>query len=202
MIGMKLEELKQHSALLQREADKVVSDLNFIERLSQLGRVKRVGSSVTGLLLDEDIDFKIYTDHPDGGKVAALAAELLQSELAVVGIKVTDFDKAKKGRYKLTGVYLGFVVLTNRSWNIDVIVRKESETPPDERELSALLEVMTEEQRDTILLLKSELMDRKRYAALPKHPLVFNSMDVYIGVLKGGVKTVGQLEEYCKKFDS
>jgi hypothetical protein len=83
---MKLEDIKKRSELLQREADKLVNDLSLNELLSSLGTVKRVGSSARGLLLTEDIDFKVYTDQPNGRKVSALATTLLGNESPVARI--------------------------------------------------------------------------------------------------------------------
>lgn len=195
---MNLEEIKKRSQVLQQEADELVNKLNLIELLSRLGEVKRVGSSVTGLLLSEDIDFKVYTEHPSGSDAATLANELLSGGMPVTGIEVNDFDKDKRSYYKLTGVYVGLTILTSRRWNVDVIIRKESETPNDERELDDLMRNMSAEQRDAILLLKSHLMEQKRYGGLPKHPAIFTGADVYKAVFKVGAKNIKQLEEYWK----
>ena len=63
------ETLIQTSSRLQLEASALVKELGLVRLLSKVGQVEQVGSSVTGLILNEEIDFKVYTDKPDS-KVA------------------------------------------------------------------------------------------------------------------------------------
>jgi hypothetical protein len=194
---MNLNEIKEYSQLLQNEADELVRYLNLDEVLSQLGSVRRVGSSTTGLLLNEDIDFKVYTDKPSIQLASDLATKLLNSETSpVIKIEIMNFDKAPKGHFKLSGIYIGLSVLTTRRWNIDIVIMPESKIPPHEKEMDALMQSMSPSQQDTILELKAELIELQRHGGLPKHPYIFTSCDIYKAVLDGGIKNIEQLEKY------
>lgn len=197
MMGvMNIEDIKERSSGLKREAEKLLHDLNLVKTFSRLGEVKRVGSSTTGLILSEDIDFKIYTDNPSGSEVATFAQELLSSSLPVTRIEVTDFDKIKAGPYRLTGVYLGLTIVTDKRWNVDVMIRRKNDTPVHEQEIDELISMATESQKDIILFLKAQLINEKKYSAVSKHPFIYTGADIYRAVIKGAVKDIEGLTDF------
>ena len=69
--------------------------------------------------------------------------------------------------------------------------------------MKSWIESMSSDDRLTILKLKKQLIDTRRYmGARSQPPYTFRSAHLYEGVLKGGARTVSALEEYFKSKSS
>jgi len=179
---------------LQQEARDLLSSTSILEKLSTLGRVTQTGSSVTGLMVYPDIDFAIQNDELDFDDAVQLIPDII-SDLKAIAVKVADFRTESDPH---AGYYIGFEVPHgNRMWHIDATVGPVGEITTNPPELAEWIAEMSEGERVTILALKKQLIDAKRYVgARSQPPHTFRSSHLYEGVLKGGAKSITELEEY------
>lgn len=181
---------------LQNEARNLVDSTSLLSFLKRLGQPIQVGSSVTGLMTHPDIDFTIQNDTLDINDAIALTSVLFE-ELKISALKIADFRKDKDGD---AGYYIGFELpFNNKTWHIDATVGKVGPIVTNPPELATWLEAMNNEDRITILTLKKQLIDEKRYVGVRSQPpYTFRSVHLYEAVLKGGAKTVTDVENYFR----
>lgn len=181
---------------LQQEAKELLARTTLPDLLSRLGEPIQTGSSVTGLMVYPDIDFTVQNAAPDFQDALRLIPRIYD-ELSPTALKVADFgsDANEPASY-----YIGFdFKFKDKSWHIDATVTQPGPITTNPPELQDWLDAMTDKQRKTILRLKKELIDTKRYVGSKSQPpYTFRSSHLYEGVVRGSAKTVGQLEAYFR----
>lgn len=184
---------------LQQEARDLLTSTSILEKLSTLGQVTQTGSSVTNLMVYPDIDFAIQSDRIDFDSAVQLIPDIV-ADFKATAVKIANFRTELDPN---AGYYIGFELpYRNRSWHIDATVGTEGPITTNPAELAEWIAEMTEEERETILELKKQLIDTKRYVgAKSQPPYTFRSSHLYEGVLSGKAKSITELEEYFTRTD-
>jgi hypothetical protein len=181
---------------LQAEANAVVHRLQLEELLGTLGVPVRVGSSAMALMVRRDIDITVICQKLDAGtleRFSDIAATLVRHSADVQSVKFrneTGVWNQEPAKYP-DGLYLGLTVknMHEAVWTIDIWVVDDPARQPDLRHLEVLLPRLTDENRETILKIKTVLADR------PKSP---PSALVYEAVVDRDVQTVEQFDAWCR----
>lgn len=181
---------------LQNEATGLLSKTPLLRLLGTLGKVIQTGSSVTGLMVYPDIDFAVHNDEPNFDDAVKLVP-ILVAELKASAVKVADFstDLNERASYYI-GIEFPFC---GNTWHIDATISKPGPVTTNPPDLADWIAHMSDEQRATILKLKKELFDARRYiGSKSRPPHTFRSTHLYEGILVGGAKSVKELEYYFK----
>ncbi len=191
-----MKEVLIRQAQLQNEASVLLASTAVLSFLRKLGKPVQTGSSVTGLMAYPDIDFSIQNDMFNINDAITLTPRLF-GELKISALKIADFSKNEN---ESAGYYIGFELpFNNRTWHIDATVGKVGPVSTNPPELATWIDDMTDDSRVSILELKKQLIDTKRYVgARSQPPYTFRSVHLYEAVLKGGARTIEDLETYFK----
>lgn len=191
-----MSELLNNQEQLQNEARELLGKTAVLSFLQRLGEPIQTGSSMTGLMVYPDIDFTVQNDNLNINDAITLTESLFK-ELKITALKIADFSKDEN---EDAGYYIGFELPFNsKTWHIDATVTKEGPIGTNPPELTEWLNSMSQENRLTILKLKKELIDTKRYVgARSQPPYTFRSAHLYEAVLKGNAKHISDLENYFK----
>lgn len=183
---------------LQAEAKSLLEHTAVLEFLGKLGNPIQTGSSVTGLMAYPDIDFSVQNDDYNIQDAIALTNSLFE-RLGVTAFKIADFSRDES---EDAGYYVGLEIPYNgKTWHIDATISKVGPIVTNPPEMQNWIEAMTHDERVTILNLKKQLIDAKRYVgARSQPPYTFRSSHLYEGVLKGRARTIVDLENYFKKI--
>jgi len=179
---------------LQASAKRLLEESGLLELLRKLGDPIQTGSSITGLMVYPDIDFAVQTANPDV-QVGIDLVPTFFKELAATEVKVADFKATDASQ---PAYYVGIVFPFNgESWHIDATITHPGPIVSNPPELDEWIQNMSDEQRSTILALKKQLIAATRYVgARSQPPFTFRSSHLYEGVIKGGARTVKELEDY------
>lgn len=179
---------------LQTEATELLRSSELLPLLRTLGMPIQTGSSVTGLMVYPDIDFSVQNDNFAIEDAIALTPRFFD-ELHVSALKIANFAENKN---EGAGYYIGFEMpFAGRSWKIDATVGSVGPITTSPLELAGWIEGMTDAERVAILTLKEALIKAGRYVgARSRPPYTFRSSHLYEAVLRGGAKTIADLEEY------
>ena len=187
----------EKQAELQAEADVIVGALDLDTLLRPAGNPVRVGSSALGLMVRRDIDITVICQRLDPATrktVAEIAAELMLDSRAGALRYRNDsgFWNAEPQNYP-DGLYLGLTYGTEKGedWNFDIWFIDEPDRQPDLRHLKTLLPRLTDEVRETILVIKAELATNA-----PKGGKPAPSALVYEAVLDNAVRTTAEFEKW------
>lgn len=191
-----MDELLANQKQLQNEANELLTNTAVLSFLQKLGKPIQTGSSITGLMVYPDIDFSVQNDNFNIDDAIALTP-LLFDELKVSALKIANFAENKSEE---AGYYIGFELpFANRTWKIDATITKIGPIVTNPPELAEWIENMSNENRVTILELKKELIETKRYVgAQSQPPYTFRSAHLYEAVLHGKAKSISDLENYFK----
>ncbi|MCS7475979.1 hypothetical protein ACFFQW_08270 [Umezawaea endophytica] len=165
---------------LQREAERVVGDLDLMALLGRIGRVQVIGSAASGLMVWRDLDISVYTS-AGRGEVADVVRELVAHpevvDLHFVGPH-TPSGLAKDWRY--------YAVVHYRDWKIDLSLWTSTGPSGGFSDAVALRDRLDDETRLAILTIKDH------WCRLDEYPDVVSGVDVYDAVLNHGVRTVDE----------
>jgi len=189
-----MDELMTRQDELQASAKRLLEESGLLELLRKLGDPIQTGSSITGLMVYPDIDFAVQTANPDV-QVGIDLVPTFFKELAATEVKVADFKATDASQ---PAYYVGIVFPFNgESWHIDATITHPGPIVSNPPELDEWIQNMSDEQRSTILALKKQLIAATRYVgARSQPPFTFRSSHLYEGVIKGGARTVKELEDY------
>ncbi|CDZ57423.1 hypothetical protein [Neorhizobium galegae] len=184
-------------AELQAQADAIVSALSLDDILGAVGDPVRVGSSALGLMVRRDIDITTICEKLDGATHAAVAGIgrdlTLHPRIGALKFRNDSGLWNTAPQDYPDGLYLGatYRTETGEDWNFDIWFIDEPDRQPDLRHLKTLLPRLTDEVRETILVIKAALA-----AMTPKGGKPAPSALVYEAVLDDGVKTTAEFEEW------
>ncbi|MCQ1850440.1 hypothetical protein [Neorhizobium galegae] len=187
-------------AELQAQADTIVSALGLENALRLAGNPVRVGSSALGLMVRRDIDITVACERLDPAArrtVAEIAGELmLDSRVGAVRYRNDSGLWNVEPQNYPDGFYLGLTYRTEtgEDWNFDIWFVDEPDRQPDLKHLKTLLPRLTDEVRETILAIKTELA-----ATAPKGGKPAPSALVYEAVLDGGINTLAGFEDWLSR---
>lgn len=184
-----MSEAKQHSKIIKEEANKLLESTNLKSLLAQFGEVELGGSYNYDLMVDRDLDFGIAIESVTP-EIRARITSLFASQPWAYSVKMTDrvnFEPLSNlGAPR--GLYLGLTIpFPKERWNIDVWFIVTQNLPEDD--MAKLIANATNEQKDTVLEIKYELMKSgQKQKGL-------TSSEVYKAVLQSGVSST---EEFLK----
>ncbi len=187
-----LVDAKQHQLVFQQDARALLDFYNIEPLLGPLGEVHTIGSFAYGLMVKPDTDFLIYNERPEFESLLAIANTLMHSpgmgKVSVANhFAWPDMPGVPKSMYLCLKPNWHNVV-----WQIDIHVMKRQDHQDSDTFAIGWHKKLTEDQRDTILLLKYQLAEQKRYC------MDFFSADIYRAVVKDNVRTISELEEWRK----
>lgn len=193
-------DILKRQAGLQAEADAIVAALDLVRLLGMAGKPVRVGSSALGLMVRRDIDMTVICERLDSATrrtIAEIAGELiLERRIGAVRYRNdTGFWNIAPLDYP-DGLYLALTYRSekNEDWNFDIWFIDEPDRQPDLAHLRTITPRLTDEIRQTIITIKTELA-----ANAPQNGRPAPSALVYEAVLDGGVKTATEFEEWLSR---
>jgi hypothetical protein len=169
------DELLARQADLQRDASRVVRELELIDLLGRAGRVLQLGSSATGLMVWRDLDFGV--DAP--GLTAVAAWEVMRPVLGRCSSLHYANDREERRHY---------FVMRIEGWKIDVSLWFGGVPPAVEAFQAELPARITQESRLAILRLKDF------WHRLPHYPEIVSAWEIYEAVLTHEVRTLDELD--------
>ena len=178
-------ELLQRQAELQATAGDVLADLDLVRVLSQAGDVTLVGSYVTGLMSQPDIDVNVVCDTWS----AAAAFEAVRPLVVHPRVRKLSYDNqtgAFNPGFPLEGYYWGvqYENPVGLAWKLDVWFWPRRAPSEDIQHTQELRRRLTPETRLAILWIKDALHRQRMFSAYR-----VSSVDIYDAVLKHGVRT-------------
>jgi hypothetical protein len=184
-----MKESKQHSQKIKEEADKLLSETKLYELLGQFGKVELGGSYAYDLMVDRDLDFGVAVESITP-EIKSRIASLFASQTWAYSVNMTDrvnFEPLSNlGAPR--GLFLGLTIpFPKDRWNIDVWFLVEEELPTDE--LADLIAKASQEQKDTILQIKYELLNNSQKEK------GITSAEVYKAVLKDSISSTKEFLE-------
>lgn len=192
---------KERQLQLKKRGTALLHEFDLLHVLGRFGRVQAIGSYSYDLMQVPDVDFKIYCEKLDQSAIRRLGGQMARRP-DVIGIRLLDFTKLQGGERR--GVYLNIIpYFQGELWKLDLLFLDAVNERPDHTALISRLKSLSQEERDTILTLKAELLEIGRYS----HPTVFHTSavfhgaDVYQAVMEGA-KTVADLERWKAVRDS
>lgn len=192
---MDLAKAKSQQEELQQEAMQLLEALQLQSHYSQIGELHKTGSYSYGLMVVRDIDFDVFVDNSlqELDKIGNLATKLLNNDLVRKISVVKNGYNSPPDAGKPVGIWIGIQSVFNKNlWNMDIwVVQREQ---AEAINLGFDMQQITQEQKDTMLLLKAQLQEQNRYG----HKNDYYSADIYKAVYFGNVKTIEELDNYQK----
>jgi hypothetical protein len=172
----------------QREAaERLLDDLQLIERWREYGTVELTGSYQWNLMLDSDIDLVVVNPASDLDLALAILTRFAHwGPFLRFGFIDSVRGKPSWNPTYPEGYYLGMAGdFDGREWKVETWLLRT--TPPPQEWIRDL---MTEEGRRTILRLKHL---RRSGAWRP------SSFDIYRAVLRGGAQDSSEVDEWLRR---
>lgn len=182
---------------MKDEVDKILSESELVEILSQYGEVKIGGSYALDLMLRPDIDIFVITDKHDWEKVLKVTTDLMTKRYfrEVCFVNWVDFDGNTKKDF-MKGYYFQPLVQIGESfWKIDLWLTTKEYYKPEKftDRFQTLLDKETDNaKRITIMEIKEAMREGKKYRGN------VNGKMIYEAVLENGVKSVDDFERFAK----
>jgi len=184
-----MSELSETSKKIKGEADILLSQTGLINDLKTYGEAHFSGAYAGDVMMHGDIDITVVREMPySAEEVLDILKDLyLKGQFRSYFVK-GDWDDDRMGNEFPHGHYIGMKQrLNGEKWKVDVwfVSRKEFDRRKNDF-LDIAFANITDEQRHLILEIKKYRKD---------HRLDVSGQDIYIAVLKNGVKSV---EEFLK----
>lgn len=178
---------KEYSQLIRQEADRLLSHTKLLDLLAQFGDVDLGGSYAYDLMVDRDLDFGVSVKEitPDfRAKVVSIFAKQPWSYSVNMTDRVNFEPLSNLSAPR--GLFIGLTVpFPVERWNIDIWFIVSDTLPKDT--LAELIKKATDEQKQTILEIKYELMNSG------KKQKGVTSAEIYKAVLLRGI---GSAEDF------
>jgi hypothetical protein len=177
-------ELLARQDRLQREACELADDLRLDQVLARAGRVMRVGSVVTGLMVWRDLD--VVLDAPGLSAAAAFEAML---PLLARSRTARYADDAEDARHYFV---LRLLSRTGSEWKLDVSFFVAGVPHGVAAFQADVRDRLTPETRLVVLRLKDAWLRN------PSYPEVVGGFEICDAVLNHGVRTLSELDTYLR----
>ncbi|MDE6301427.1 MAG: phosphoglycerate mutase family protein [Muribaculaceae bacterium] len=182
-------EINSKSAANIRRAHSVLESSGILKVLERAGcRVNIIGSLKMGLLASHlDIDLHVYSSGITEASSFAIAAEIS----ALTGVsEITSINGLHTDEHCMAW-HIRFTAENGEEWKFDII-HIEAGSQYDgffERMADRILEVMTDDQRDTILRLKFETPETE----------TIHGVEYYEAVISDGITDLDSLREWVRR---
>ena len=174
----------------QQKAYQIIEDTQLYSAWESIGaKVNLVGSLKTGLLMKHrDIDFHIYTDKLDISESFAAMAKLAEHP-SITNILYGNLIDTEEECIEWHATYKD---ADGELWQIDMIhiLRSSQFDGYFERVAERINEIITEEQRETILRLKYDTPDNVK----------FIGVEYYKAVIEDGVRSYEELIKWKEQY--
>src|SRR3989344_518624 len=178
---------------LQKQAFEVIEKLDLNNILGKYGQFSLVGSIEYGLMTWRDVDANLAMPaDPTDNEYWEIVKAIFSLPKVKLLTLADNRQQIETDRPK--SMYLGIKYKDheNNIRKIDIrLLAKESITT--DRIAQLVKDKITEELRETILQIKSQVHDN------PKYHKTFSSVDIYEAVLLSGVKDLSDFKEYLSK---
>lgn len=169
---------------LQKQAYKIIDDLQIEYRWNLVGKTILVGSASFGLMTTPNLDFEIYVEKPD----VRIGFDTICEFAAISGVKQIQFLNFMGTSDP--GLYWRIDYQDNNGvmWDIDnwLVPFSHPHAGMAENFANAMKRALTEETKQIILEIKSQMSLKKK----------IRGIDVYKAVLNGGVRDKQQFEKW------
>lgn len=169
---------------LQKQAYKIIDDLQIEYRWNLVGKTILVGSASFGLMTSPNLDFEIYVEKPD----VRIGFDTICEFAAISGVKQIQFLNFMGTSDP--GLYWRIDYQDNNGvmWDIDnwLVPFSHPHAGMAENFANAMKRALTEETKQIILEIKSQMSLKKK----------IRGIDVYKAVLNGGVQDKQQFEKW------
>ncbi len=182
-----LEEAKKQARQYQDTADKLLQKYPIEQMLSEIGEFDLDGSYLYGWMVQPDIDPGVFIDKPDIDKVTEFVTKIMRLD-GLIKANIVNYSKYPPSPGKPKGIYLGLKIdFMDELWNFDIWFVNKADMLDTKFFYKGWHKNVTQEQADSIILLKFQLKELGIYGK------EFYSADVYRAVLKDGVRDIEQL---------
>jgi hypothetical protein len=181
------EELLERQAALQAEARDFVAEHGIERLLERFGRVIRVGSVVTGLMVWRDLDFMVDAPGAAAREVWDGLRPLLHACQQLVYADETGELAGEAAPFERH-----YFVFRLAGWKLDISVWTNGSPEEVERYQEKLRE-LDSSTRVAILRIKDARHER------PDYPDVVGGFEDYEAVLEHGVRTAEEFEAYLRR---
>ncbi len=178
---------------LHEKAFEVIEALGLKKILAKYGQFSLVGSVVYGLMTwrDIDVDLVMQAD-PSDSEFWDIVKDVFSLPIITLLTLADNRQQVEADRPKSMYIGLKYEDDENNIWKIDIRLLAKGSLTTD-RTAQLIKDNVTEELRETILLIKSQVHHN------PKYHKVFSSVDIYEAVLLSGVKDLDGFSEYLSR---
>jgi len=173
---------------LQKQANKVIEDLQIRGRWELVGNTILVGSANFGLMTTPNLDFEIYVKEPD----VRIGFDTVRELAVIPGVKQIHFlnfmGSSDPGLYWR----IDYQDQQGIMWDIDnwLVPFSHPHAGMAERFAKAMKQALTDETRQIILEIKSQMALENKCRGI----------DVYKAVLSGGVRDREQFIKWIAEY--
>ena len=174
---------------MKKEAWSVIEETDIIKHWSSIGAtINLVGSLKTGLLINNrDIDFHIYTNPFKLADSFLAMSKLAENKR----IKAINYSNLLEAEDKCIEWHAFYDDQNGNSWQIDMIhiLNESPYAGYFENVAKRISMVLTEETREAILRIKSEIPDDRKVA----------SIQIYQSVIESGIRNIEDFWQWKKQ---
>ncbi|MCQ2514567.1 MAG: hypothetical protein MJ089_05710 [Ruminococcus sp.] len=169
-------------------ADKILYELGLLKKLEEIGKSHIIGSYKMNMMAWNDLDIDIENDTMSLEKLHELSAFIIKTFHPVWYEAKEEIISGKRVWFH------GFeTMITGELWNVDLWFFDKEAILDAEKYCDAILENTNQTQKDAIINIKSELIEKGLYSFEQ-----YKSIDVYKAVIENNVRTIGEFLELFK----
>ena len=185
----------EKSAVLKREADKLLADSGLLALLAEYGEVHLTGSYSYDLLTWRDIDICLV--------LITLRAEIILdiakrvAAIPHIGSMYyrNEYVMRTRGNPEAFFLCVDFYLPGDIKWKVDILVADDAEVQRVLQAGRAMADRLISETREAIVRIKTVICRR------PGYRMKFGSRTVYEAVLDHGIRTVEEWDAWYRKKD-
>lgn len=179
--------LRDENERLIKQANKMLEHTKILDVLAKYGKVSDIGGSyLYNLMVYPDLDLNIVTEKVSRKTASSLVAELIKAK-NVRGVNFVDTYSFGSHSGKPKGYWLGVEVpFEHDRWGIDCWLQQPNWLDSNGEEYTQKLSNIDQSSKDSILMLKYQLIYRGLYGRK------YYSGQVYDAVIKNGPLSIDQ----------
>lgn len=169
----------QRARYKKQLAEKIIQELQLIEKWSKIGTCHLVGAAAYDLIVSPDIDFETFSDEIHPEHIMQELAPLVANP-NVIELKYHDYSKMDFNGHYFKLIYKE----QGTEWTIDMWLFSTNKEGALSRDMVPLMnKYLTNTSREIILDIKEALIEKK---------LEFSSIFIYQAVLEYGIKNIDE----------
>jgi hypothetical protein len=172
-----MQDLLKRQSQLNALAGKVLTDLNMLDLLKEIGTTRIIGSMALNLMVWRDIDIEVIVQDPQKDLLKDIITKLIEKSLRRIDFSIID-NRAREKEHLPQGIYLGIkytgpdvasyesISNNDKIWKIDIWFLKE-ENSQGAKATQQIKEKLTDEKinyfADKRKILEPSLIQKKVY---------------------------------------